>query len=206
MNMNNIHDIKSFYERQVGKKEQIEQDITDLQSKLKKNRKQVKNLEKAHEIVKLVGGETQQQLHYHISDITSLALEGVFENPYKLILDFVERRGKVECDLLFERDDLRIKPKRASGFGALDISSLALRIACWSMMSPRTRPVIIIDEPFRNLSEKYHEPASQMVKEISDKLGIQFIVSTHTPALAAYADKEFKVTIKKGKSKVKWVS
>jgi len=201
--MKNLNDIKNFYERQVGKKEQIEQDITNLQTKLKVNRKQVKNLEKAHEIVKLVGGETQQQLHYHISDITSLALEGVFENPYKLILDFVERRGKVECDLLFERDGATIKPKRASGFGALDIASLALRVACWSMQSPRTRPTIIIDEPFRNLSERYHEPASQMVKEISNKLGIQFIISTHTPALAIYADREFKTTIKNGKSKIK---
>ena len=122
--MKKLSEIKQFYERQVGKKEQIESDVTNLQSKLKVNRKKVKHLEKAHEIVKLVGGETQQQLHYHISDITSLALEGVFENPYKLKLDFVERRGKVECDLLFERNGETIKPKRASGFGALDISSL----------------------------------------------------------------------------------
>lgn len=201
--MKKIDKIKSFYERQIGKKEQVEQDITELETKLKTNRKQVKNLEKAHEIVKLVGGETQQQLHYHVSDITSLALEGVFENPYKLILDFVERRGKVECDLLFERDGHVIKPKRASGFGQMDIASLALRVACWSMKSPRTRPTIIIDEPFRNLSEKYHEPASQMVKEISDKLGIQFIISTHTPALAAYADKGFKLSLKRKISKIK---
>ena len=203
--MKNLNDIKKYYERQVGKKEQIEQDVTNLKSKLKSNRKNVKNLEKAHEIVKVVGGETQQQLHYHISDITSLALEGVFENPYKLVLDFVERRGKIECDLLFERNGETIKPKRASGYGALDISSLALRTACWSMQSPRTRPTIIIDEPFRNLSEKYHEPASQMVKEISDKLGIQFIISTHTQALASYADREFKVTIKNEKSKVQQI-
>jgi len=200
--MKNLNELKQYYERQVGKKEQIEQDVVTLQTKLKTNRKNVKNLEKAHEIVKLVGGETQQQLHYHISDITSLALEGVFENPYKLILDFVERRGKVECDLLFERDGETNKPKRASGFGSLDIASLALRIACWSMKAPRTRPTIIIDEPFRNLSERYHEPASQMVKEISDKLGIQFIISTHTPALATYADKQFRVTIKNKISKV----
>jgi len=200
--MKNLNSIKKYYERQVGKREQVEQDIITLQTKLKTNRKEIKNLEKAHEIVKLVGGETQQQVHYHISDITSLALEGVFENPYKLILDFVERRGKIECDLLFERDGERVKPKRASGFGSLDISSLALRIACWSMKSPRTRPTIIIDEPFKHLSEKYHESASQMVKEISSKLGIQFIISTHIPTLATYADREFKVSLKNKVSKV----
>ncbi len=201
--MKNLNELKRYYERQVGKKEQIEQDVITLQTKLKTNRKSVKNLEKAHEIVKLVGGETQQQLHYHISDITSLALEGVFENPYKLILDFVERRGKVECDLLFERDGKLIRPLKSGGFGAADIASLALRVSCWSMKAPRTRPTIIIDEPFKHLSEKYHEAASQMIKEISSKLGIQFIISTHIPTLAIYADREFKVTIKNKISKVK---
>lgn len=200
--MESLNKLKTFYERQIGKKEQVEQDIVVLQSTLKSNRKKVKNLEKAHEIVKLVGGETQQQLHYHISDITSLALESVFENPYKLVLDFVERRGKIECDLLFERDGNIMKPLKSSGFGQSDITSLALRIACWSMKAPRTRSTIIIDEPFRNLSKRYHEPASQMIKEISDKLGIQFIISTHTPALAAYADREFNVKLVKGVSHV----
>jgi len=203
--MKNLNEIKNYYERQVGKKEQIEQDIVTLQIKLKTNRKNVKNLEKAHEIVKLVGGETQQQLHYHISDITSLALEGVFENPYKLILDFVERRGKVECDLLFERDGEVTKPLRTAGFGSADIASLALRVSCWSMKSPRTRPTIIIDEPFKHLSAKYHEAASQMIKEISSKLGIQFIISTHIPTLATYGDKVFNMTIKNKISKVKEV-
>ena len=73
----------------------------------------------------------------------------------------------------------------------------ALRIACWSMQSPRTRPTIIIDEPFRNLSKKFHLPASQMLQEISDKLKIQFIISTHTATLADFADKRFDIKLKK---------
>lgn len=202
--MKKIESIINTYERQVGKKEQIEQDINDLNIKIKKQRKEVKHLEKAHEIVKLVGGETQQQLQYHISDITSLALESVFDTPYKLLLDFIERRGKVECDLLFERNGNVIKPKFASGYGQVDVASIALRIACWSMKEPRTRPVIIIDEPFRNLSKKYHEPASMMLKEVSTKLGVQFIITTHTPALANHADRVFKTTIKNGVSRIEY--
>jgi len=200
-----LNELKNLYERQVGKKEQVEQDIVLLNSEIKSNRKNVKNLEKAHEIVKIVGGETQQQLQYHISDITSLALESVFPNPYKLVLDFVERRGKIECDLLFERDGNLVKPKDATGFGAMDIASLALRVAAWSMKSPRTRPTIIIDEPIKNLSAQHHEPASQMIKELSDKLGIQFILTTHIQALASYADRLFNVKLKNKVSTVKIV-
>jgi DNA repair exonuclease SbcCD ATPase subunit len=196
-------ELKNLYERQIGKQEQVESDIAELTRNIKTNRKKVKNLTEAHEIVKLVGGETQQQLQFHISDITSLALESVFPNPYKLIMDFIERRGKIECDLLFERDGTTIKPKDAAGFGAMDIASLALRVAAWSMQTPRTRPTLILDEPFKHLSEKYQEPASQMIKELSDKLGIQFIISTHIPILSEYADRVFEVKIKNKVSTVK---
>lgn len=196
--MKTLNELKAYHQRQVGKKEQIELDVSHLNDKLKVNRKHVKNLERAHEIVRIVGEETQTQLKYHISDITSLALSSVFENPYNLVLNFEKRRGKVECDLLFERNGEMIKPKRAAGYGSMDIASLALRIACWNIQTPTRRAVIILDEPFRHLSKKYHETASQMIKELSDKLGIQFIITTHIEALAAYADKSFRTKIRNG--------
>lgn len=197
-----LSEIKEHYQKQVGKSEQLEKDISVLATEIKSERKYYKNLEKASEIVKIVGAETQSQLEFHISDITSLALEGVFANPYKLVTEFVDRRGKMECDLIFERNDNQIKPKDG-GFGSMDIASLALRVACWSMKAPRTRNFILLDEPFRNLSADNHEAASQMLKELSDKLNLQLIIISHIPALATYADRTFKVSMRKsGKSKV----
>ena len=41
-----------------------------------------------------------------------------------------------------------------------------------------------------------------MIKEVSDKLGIQFIIVTHEATLAAEADKVFETKIKNGKTKI----
>ena len=41
-----------------------------------------------------------------------------------------------------------------------------------------------------------------MIKEISEKLGIQFIIITHEPILASYADKVFETKIKKGVTEI----
>jgi DNA repair exonuclease SbcCD ATPase subunit len=60
-----------------------------------------------------------------------------------------------------------------------------------------------MDEPLRFLSEDLQEKASLMIKELSKKLKLQFIIITHEPTLATYADKEFRVTIKNGISNVK---
>ena len=157
----------------------------------------------AREIIREVGLKTQQQLQFHISDIASLALEAVFPDPYELKVDFIQRRNKTECDMVFVREGNEVDPLEASGLGVVDITSFALRTAAWSMLHPRIRNVIILDEPFRFVSENYQERASAMIKEVSDKLGIQFIINTHEESLATSADRIFEIGKKRNKSYVK---
>lgn len=194
--------LRSKLDRLKGAKEETKRTIERIGMELFELRKQSSHYEKARVIVKQVSLKTQQQLQYHISDITSLALESIFDEPYELKAKFVERRNKTECDLLFTRDGEDLDPISASGGGAVDVAAFALRIASWSMERPRSRPVIILDEPMRFLSEDLQERASKMIKELSDKLGIEFIIITHEQELTTYADKVFEVVNRKGISKV----
>lgn len=198
----NLNELKSKLDERKGERNQILNTIERFTLDNKKNSKSLVRHEQAREIIRTVGLHTQKQLQFHISDITSLALDSVFHDPYELVLEFIQRRNKTECDISFKRDGHKVDPKSASGGGAVDIATFALRIASWSMRIPRSRNVIILDEPMRFLSAEYREPASLMLKEISNKLGIQFIIITHDPVLATYADKGFKVINKNGISKV----
>ena len=197
-----IQQLRNQLEREKGKSLQIQKDLKDLQDELRDNRRSLIRHEQAREIVREVGLATQQQLQVHISDVTSLALESVFEDPYELVAEFVQRRNKTECDLYFTRDGNRMDPMDSSGYGAVDVASLALRIAAWSMQVPKKRNVIILDEPFKFLDGQTDriERASLMIKELSDKLGIQFIIVTHDNVLSEHADKIFKVQLKNKKS------
>jgi DNA repair exonuclease SbcCD ATPase subunit len=198
-----ISNARKEVEQRRGRVQEIQRLMREGRIKLKRDKKLLQDLEDAREIIRTVGLETQKALQYHISDIASLALESIFNEPYKLVLDFVERRNKTECDILFERGGEYYKPLDSSGGGAVDVASFALRIASWSMAQQRTSNVIILDEPMRFLSENYQENASEMIKEISDKLGIQFIIVTHSPEIATKADRTFEVRLRKGVSQVK---
>lgn len=197
-----LTELQSKLDQQKGKKLELENDISSLEKGIKKKERDFKRHEKAHEIVRIVGKMTQEQLQFHISDLASLALLSIFDNPYELLINFEERRGKTECDILFKREDKVMKPIDSSGGGTVDVASFALRIASWSMTHPRRRATILLDEPFRYLSQDRQEAASQMLKEISNRMGIQFIIITHEEILASYADKTFKVIIKNGKTKI----
>lgn len=201
--MNSIKDLTGKLNQKRGEYNSLIKDIEIAQRAIKVNELAIVRHTKAREILKLVGLQTQQELEYHISSITSLAMQSVFgEGSYNVLIEFVQRRNKTECDILFERDGEKFHPLDSSGGGAVDVAAFALRIASWSMQSPRTRNVIILDEPFRFLSTDNQEKASQMIKEVSNRLGIQFIIITHEEMLTLYADKVFTVKNKKGKSKI----
>jgi DNA repair exonuclease SbcCD ATPase subunit len=198
-------EIRSKVDQLKGQRFQIEKSLKILHTEVTELKRTLRRHEQAREIVREVGLKTQQQLQYHIGDITSMALDSVFEDPYELKVNFVQRRNKTECDLTFVRDGFEIDPIDAAGVGAIDIASFSLRIASWSMMYPRTRNTIILDEPFRFLSTNYQERASQMIKELSQKLGLQFIIVTHEEELTASADKIFQVS-KDKKTKISHVN
>jgi DNA repair exonuclease SbcCD ATPase subunit len=146
--------------------------------------------------------DTQQKLEFHISNLVSTALAAIWDDPYTFQLEFVQKRNKTEAELWFIRNGEKMKPIDASGGGAVDIASFALRTAFWSL-TKKTRPLFVIDEPFRNLSSDLQSRALDMLQMLSKNLGLQLIIVSHIDQLILNADKEFKVSLNRGRSEVK---
>ena len=62
--------------------------------------------------------------------------------------------------------------------------------------------MIVLDEPFRFVSRDLQVKAGQMVKELAERLDLQFIVVTHNKDLIEAADRVFEVSLKDGESRV----
>jgi len=196
----NLKEIRTQIERSKGQREEVENRIDELQSTINTVEKEIVFSEKAQAIIQKVAQETQQQLEYHISDIVSLALDTIFEDPYQFTVEFVVRRNKTECELVFKRDGERISPLSASGGGVVDVASFALRIALWTLQNPKSRNTLILDEPFKFLSKDLLPRACDLLQELRDRLSLQFIIVTHLDELALCADKTFEIRLKKGVS------
>ena len=202
--MSSVQYFRQRLEQEKGKRQQVEESLSRTKDEVSQLQRSLADHEEAREIIRMVGLKTQEQIQYHISDVTTLALESVFPDPYQLKVEFVQRRNKTECDLKFVRDNYEIDPMEASGVGAIDVASFALRIASWSMSHPRSRNVILLDEPFRCLSKNYQPYASEMLKELSRQLNLQLIITTHEEALAESADRIFEVTKTQKRTKVEY--
>ena len=165
-------------------------------SKIQKRNKtsRLKRVEEAKEVLRHVAMQTQSQLQVQVSSIATLALEAIFEEQaYELLVEFVRRRDKTEADLWFVNGEERVEPMNGTGGGAVDVAAFALRVAFHQMRRGEVMNTIILDEPFRFLDTTRQEAASRMLKELSEKLGVQFIIVTHEKALEWAADKVFAV-------------
>lgn len=175
--MSIVYSLRQKLENRKGQKEQLQNSIDDLNKKIQIHKRKINQHERALEIVKIVGLSTQKQLEYHLSEQVSLAMEAVFDDPYNLKLNFQEKRGKTEVEILFTRRDLEFPPLGSAGGGTVDVASLALRIAYWSMrQDKKIRPLLLLDEPFSQLKgENANKRALAVIQEISEKLGLQII-------------------------------
>lgn len=199
MNLTQIHD---RVEQLKGQRQQLSADIETSTSKCTVLQQNLVDAEEARALIQVVAQATQKELEFHVSEICTLALAAVFDNPYTLRIEFVQRRNKTEADIFFERDGERVKPIDAAGGGAVDVTSLALRVAMWSLRRPRSRNTLILDEPLKMLSRDLMPKAAQMIAELSKRLNLQFIVVSHSPELIETADRYFTVSIHKGVSHV----
>lgn len=203
-----VQQYRAALERQRGQQARVQKDLRAARSAKQTKRSSLNRHEEAREIIREVGIKTQQQLQYRISEITSLALEAVFDDPYELVVEFVQRRNKTECDLYFSRDGNRVEPMEASGFGAVNIAAFALRAASWSMQRPRSRNVLILDEPLKELKgEESNRRALDMIKEISRELEMQIIMVSDErvsrEATIEATDRLFETTLHKKATKIK---
>ncbi len=170
--------------------------LNDLQTKeqeYKALKEYNENLQKARIIIAEAGKYTQTYLKDYIEELVSNALQAVFEEEYKLSISFDIKRNKPEAKISLKIRGEEVDPCNSVGGGILDIASFVLRIVLYSIQNPKTSNVIILDEPLKFLHGKI-ENAMKMIKDLSKKLEIQFIIVSQIPEISECADKVFLVS------------
>lgn len=188
----------SFCEKKINQASgQVSLLAKNLDEKKKEEKKlcQYKiDLEIAQTFLQEVAKKTQEQLRFHITDIVQLALDTCFPNRYTFDVVFEIKRGKTEAKLVFVSEGEETDIMEAAGGGLVDLSALALRIVSWSL--GQTDDVLILDEPFKHLSEDLQPLAAEVLAEVSKELKLQFIIITHRPEITDIADKIFDVKLR----------
>lgn len=192
-----IEIIKEMFHKSKGIVFQIDKEMEQCGTKKEELENRLKLIETSQAFLQKVAQETQEHLKFQIEDIVNLALETCFPGEYTFQILFNISRGKTEAELVFldQKTGRQVDPMEASGGGVVDLTTFALRIACYAL-EQGTDNVIVLDEPFRFLSRDLQERAGEILKTLSEKMGLQIIMVSHIGEIIDVADKVFEV--KKG--------
>lgn len=203
-----IQKIQLMLERKKGERDKVISDIQKYQSEIGKLEDKVEKINVAKHIIQTVAKQTQAKLEYHINRIPNICLAETFPE-FQLQTKFNIKRDNSECNLsLVDSKGNMFNPLDDCGFGTVDITNLGLRPSILSLIKPVPEKVLILDEPLKHLKGlEANRKAIQLMKTISDKMGIQIItipdekVPIHE--VEKGADKIIKVDMRDGVSYIK---
>ncbi len=132
----------------------------------------------AQKIIQIVAQKVQQEAHEKIAGVVSRCLEAVFDNPYQFEIQFEQKRGRTEANLVFKRGDLVVtNPTFSVGGGVLDVAAFALRIACLVLEKPLKRRLLVLDEPFSGIrGEANRHRMRNLVETLATDFDLQFVL------------------------------
>lgn len=161
-----------------------------LRKNEKKNLIAGKNLladtEEAQVIIQHIAQTIQQQAHHRITKVVSTCLETVFEGEdvYGFKIRFERKRGKTEAVLVLTKNNNEIDdPLEGDSGGVLDVAAFALRLSCIILAKPHLRKIVVLDEPFKFVSEKFLPNVRMMLEGLAEDFNFQFIMITHIKGL-----------------------
>lgn len=190
-----INDVQRVVSRKLTEHKVLSGQIDQISKEYKSAESEISNMVEARNIIAEASRITQEQFKEFVESLITLAIQSVFpDKDYKFIVDFVLQANRSQIFLMVQQGDKEpYLPEDEQGGCLLDIISFALRIVLWSLEKPRSRNVLIFDEPFR-WTGALTEKAANMMKEISGKLDIQIIMVTHDERLSEVADRSWHVT------------
>jgi DNA repair exonuclease SbcCD ATPase subunit len=175
----------------------LETELVFSQSSLRSNRLAIakeksilESLEMAKSYVIKIGDKTRKEVNNFIEDTVTFAIQTVYGEEYKFVAQFnYDKRDQFEIQWFIDRNGVLLEPRKDTISGGLtDITAFSLRLVIHALEEPDPAPILIMDEPFKNVSKKYIPLVSKMIKEISELLSLQIIMCSHTDELIEQAD------------------
>lgn len=196
----NVNEYRRLFDKASGKQQMLKERRQQYSESISSLETRLQAIEKAQALIQKVARETQEQLIFQIEDVVNTALNTCFPDQYKFHMEIEIKRNNTEAKLIFTKNGYEINPMDASGGGVVDVTSMGLRIAAWSISN--TNNVLVIDEGFKFLSRDLQPKMAEILQEISEKLGVQFIQVSHSPDIIEKSDRVFTVALRDGISKI----
>lgn len=200
--MYNISNFRSKIDGLKGEYKSFNDRLEDLKYEYTTICEEIEYTDEAKDIVNQILIATHAQINGFIEELVTLALNIVYGDEYSFKVDNQVKRNKTETNLIIMKNGEPFSPKEEVGGGINDVCSVALRLVFYSLSQDKTDRVFILDEPIKFLSKDKHCLFSDFLNQISDMLGVQIIIVSHSNEIINNSESGFRIKQENGISNV----
>lgn len=173
--------------------EETETQLDQSQLMKYKYQRKLEATEKVQLLIQTAAHKIESSIAYHLSDLVNTPLQALFPGNV-FDIEFTTKNNSSHAAITVEKGGSKQAPLDSAGGGLADVVALGLRLAVWSM--GKTANLLCLDEPAKNLDVVRSPIMTQLLKDISDQLKVQVLMSTHKEDQIDSADKIYKVVQK----------
>lgn len=197
----NLESLKTIYHTESGKRKHLQTEVNTMGSELETLDSQVNRIEQEKMILSKICKVARKESSEFFKHLATSALQSVFGENTELVINLDQENNDVvaKLDFLIKSiyDDYTIEndPAEADGGGAADMVSLVSLFTLNYLKRAENKASLLLDEPTKYLSAGKSEKSAIFIKEMSEYLGRQIIMTTHHQSARGIADRgyEFKV-------------
>lgn len=206
--------IREHIIQQTGSRLQVEKQVRGMRDEIEQLLKERTLYMEVRRLFELFVKSTEYSIKEYIEPVVSDALKFVFAQELDFKILFQERRNQIEVDffvlrnsemrLLYERYmqdpgsnsaefDVLVKETSALdimyGGAANQVIGMVLRFAIAELL--QIKGPIVLDEPSSAVGENFNSRLGELIFSLSEHFNRQYIIITHSKALAAYGDRQY---------------
>lgn len=190
----------------IGRVKLLNEQKTEIEKSLEESKNGYKVQEEVLDVLRTYSSLKEQVLREKVDKVVTKGLRIIFGERYKSKMEFGISRGQavINPKVVSEVDgeELITSVEGARGGGLVNVVSVLYQVLVLSLVRPKQRQVLFLDEPFRNLSECYLETTGNFLRQLCEKVDMQIVLITHRPVLTEMADRKYMFTLQRGVTEV----
>lgn len=186
-----------------GRLQQLNEQCDDLEGAVKALNFEIDITSEVVDLLQKYSTLKEDEIRTKIDRVITKGLRAIFpDENFESELEFDIKRGQAVAEPKLVMGELKTNIADADSGGVANVVGFLYQLLILAQKKPRQRQIVIADEPFKNLSREYLEPAGDFVRVLAERLDMQVVLITHKDELKEIADKVYRFTKANDKTKI----
>ncbi len=183
-----LQELQRELARHEGAREAVATTLAEAEERAETTGNEAEILDTVLERLTGMGKVWERKFQESTATIVSEGLSLVFGQELELQIKPSTKSDMSAVEFVLVKDGQEEAVMTGQGGGYVNVIAFLLRVLLIVAARPLLRLLLVMDEPFAQLSQEFQEPAAEMVAALIDRLGFQVVMVTHERDFASVAD------------------